>query len=356
MRPLRWTVALTAAAATALAVAPAASADQDHGSPWRTRTLNSDVIAPFHLTTSQGSLYVADGATSTVSKINRNGSLTTVATGAQPGEVTGVAFSDNGASMAYTGTDYVSGKATLTIRTGKRTVVADLSAFEAKRNPDKRNHYGLADPTCAGGALGPIASYTGMVDSHPYAVTRWNGSWVVADAAGNTLLRVRDNGAISTLAVLPPQPLLVTPEFAQANGVPDCAGQVYAFEPVPTDVEVGRDGRLLVSTLPGGPEDQSAGARGSVYRVNPWSGASTRVATGFAGATSLTETANGTIYVAELFAGRVSMVKGGGPVGVVDLPGVVAVEAGNGHLYAGTLAPFDDQGNPTGTGSVVRLR
>jgi len=71
--------------------------------------------------------------------------------------------------------------------------------------------------------------------------------------------------------------------------------------------------------------------------VNPWTGAATRVATGFAGATSVTQGSDGTLYVAELFGGKVTAVR-------------------NGHLYAGTLAPTDDQGNPTGTGSIVRIR
>ena len=55
--------------------------------------------------------------------------------------------------------------------------------------------------------------------------------------------------------------------------VPACvAGHEYAFEPVPTDVELGPDGWLYVSSLPGGPEDPSLGARGAVFRVSPWTG------------------------------------------------------------------------------------
>ncbi|WP_406830309.1 ScyD/ScyE family protein [Pedococcus sp. KACC 23699] len=351
--------------ATALLAAPAASAhtsaDPDDGSGhhagrgWHTKVLTTKVIAPFHLATEDDDLYVADGGTSTVSKIRDNGSLRTVATGPQPGEVAGVAVTEH--ALAYTTTNYATHATTLTIKRGSKTVVADLSGFESKHNPDAKVHYGLKDPSCAAKVLGPMASYTGQVDSHPYAVTAWrHGSWIVADAGGNDLLKVDRWGKVSLLTVLPTQPLVITKAFADANGVPKCVGQTYKFEAVPTDVEVGPGGMLYVTTLPGGPEDPSAGARGSVYRVNPWNGHATRIATGFAGATSLTIGPDRTIYVAELFAGRVSKVRHGHPQAVVALPGVVSVEYGEDHLYAGTMAPMDAQGNPTGHGSVVRLR
>jgi hypothetical protein len=355
MRSSRWSIAVAAASAAALIAAPAASAHAaSAGHTWTPKVLNSDVIAPFHLATNDGRLYVADGGTSTVSRVNANGSLTTLAHGPTPGEVSGVAKTDD--ALAWTALDYTTGTATLTVRRGSKTMVAKLSDFEARRNPDQRVHYGFKDPSCANGALGDLAGYTGHVDSHAYAVTRWNGAWVVADAGGNDLVKVDDTGHMSLLAVLPPQPLLISQEFADANGIPDCAGQRYRFEPVPTDVEVGRDGMLYVTTLPGGPEDPSAGARGSVYKVNPWNGDTTRVATGFAGATSVTQGGDGTLYVAELFGGKVTAVKNGHKSTAAELPGALAVEYGNGHLYAATMAPMDDQGNPTGTGSIVRLR
>ena len=355
MRAPRWTIALVVAGATALVGAPAANAHQGHDSkPVTPRTLNSTVVLPFHLAADDGKLYVADGGTSTVSRVNRDGSLTTLAEGPNPGEVAGVAKS--GKSLAYTTTDYATGHTTLTVRRGSATVISDLSAFEASRNPDQDVRYGFKDGACANGALGPYASYTGEVDSHPYAVTRWHDSWIVADAAGNDLLKVDSRGRVSVLAVLPPQPLKVSSEFAEANGIPDCAGKTYKFEPVPTDVEVGRDGMLYVSLLPGGPEDPSAGARGAVYKVDPRSGRSTKVADGFAGATSVTQGSDGTLYVAELFGGKVTAIRHGHRSTVAELPGVVAVEYGNGHLYAATMAPTDNEGTPVGTGSIVKLR
>ena len=41
---------------------------------------------------------------------------------------------------------------------------------------------------------------------------------------------------------------------------------------MPTDIEVGPDGKLYVTSLPGGPEDGTLGANGRVLQVKPASG------------------------------------------------------------------------------------
>jgi hypothetical protein len=176
-------------------------------------------------------------------------------------------------------------------------------------------HYGVRNPSkCVKEAVeakfhGP-ARYKGLVDSHAYSVASYKNKWVVADAGGNDLLWVTNRGKISTLAVLPSQPLKITKEIAAPQQLPDCVvGVTYKFEAVPTDVEVGRDGYLYVTTLPGGPEDPSLGARGKVYRVNPHNGHVKLVATGFLGATNLAVGKHGKIFVAELFGGQISVVQ-----------------------------------------------
>ncbi|MDQ1716764.1 MAG: hypothetical protein QOE89_717, partial [Pseudonocardiales bacterium] len=141
---------------------------------------------------------------------------------------------------------------------------------------------------------------------------------------------------------------------AKAQKLPDCViGVTYNFEPVPTDVEVGPDGWLYVTTLPGGPEDPSAGARGSVYKVNPHTGRSVRIAIGFAGATNLALDGHGNIYVVELFAGQVSKVVHHKPQPVLSLPAVAAIEYEDGSFYASTAPALSGSSNP---GTIVKLR
>ena len=41
---------------------------------------------------------------------------------------------------------------------------------------------------------------------------------------------------------------------------------------MPTDIEVGPDGQLYVTSLPGGPEDGSLGLNGRVLKINPATG------------------------------------------------------------------------------------
>jgi hypothetical protein len=359
-------VAAATAAALVLATPTSASAlsrsdSHHHATTPHAKVLNSDVVAPFQLASSRGHLYVTDGVMSTVSML-RKGALKTVAHGPEAGEVAGVAFSENGKAMAYTATDYATGTTTLTItRKGKKDIVADLSKFERDHNPDADVVYGVENPSqCVQDAFEPLggATMNGVVDSHPYAVASLgNGAWVVADAAGNDLLKVDWRGNVSLLALIPRQPVVITADIASALGLPDCVvGVTYNFEPVPTDVVVGKNGQqLFVSLLPGGPEDPSLGARGSVYRVNRWNGHAKRIATGFLGATNLAIDPRGTIYVAELFAGRISTVSHGGPKEYLALPGALSVEWAHGHLYASTLAPTDEEGNPTGNGSIVRI-
>jgi sugar lactone lactonase YvrE len=124
---------------------------------------------------------------------------------------------------------------------------------------------------------------------------------------------------------------------------------------VPTDVELGPDGALYLTTLPGGPEAPGV-ARGSVYRFTLTSHHLRRIAGGFNMATNLAVTPSGRVLVAELGAGRISTVYRGRPEQVINLAGVVAVEFRDHVLYASTLGPTNDQGEPTGPGSVVAIK
>jgi hypothetical protein len=193
--------------------------------------------------------------------------------------------------------------------------VADLGAFEAEHNPDSRRTYGFLNlaPDCAS-QLPPnmpgLKRYTGIVESNPYALAHApGGGWYVTDAAGNDVLKVSRNGAIKVVYVTRPQRMVITAEAAAATGLPACtAGEKFAFEGVPTDVEVSRTGRLFVSLLPGGPESPALGARGKVVKVNPRTRKSRLVASGFVGATNLALAPRHRMFVTELFANKVTRV------------------------------------------------
>lgn len=304
--------------------------------------LTTAVGAPFNLDVRKGKVLVADAGTQSIGQLKSDGTVKPLITGIAGAE--GVATSADGRYLAYTST--VGGPpegitASGLVITGPRGyhATADTLAFEQAKNLDRKIHYGVKNPSqCVideFNRVGFPVSYTGVVDSHAYSVAAYGKRWVVADAGANALLWVSRSGKISKLAVLPSQPARITAEAAAALGLADCVvGVKYHFEAVPTDVEVGRDGYLYVTTLPGGPEDPSLGARGKVYRVNPWNGKVKEVASGLLGPTNLA-ISDGKIYVAELFAGRISLVKKGRVSQYVELPGALSVEAGpRGTLYA----------------------
>jgi hypothetical protein len=316
-------------------------------------------------------VFVADTFTSTLNLI---GVPKPLATGPDPstgGDIAGVGVDAKRHALAYTSSNGDHSKTTLTIlRQGAKPVVADLSRFEKNHNPDRGVTYGITQRLSASvkscvvaslkqagapGAEQGKTSYRGQVDSHPYAVTSLGeGSWAVADAGGNDIVRVDIWGHVSLIAVLPAQPLKLTRAVLAANGLPSCAlGLTYRSEAVPTDVEVGPHGALYVTTLPGG----VTGTPGSVYKLAHGCRPE-KVATGFKEATNLAIDPWGGIYVAELGAGQISKVVHGKPVPVFSMPGLVADEWANGHLYASTApAAAAPEGStaPPAPGVVIEL-
>ena len=346
MRTSRILGVAALASASLLLVPPTVTSASPSRAP-APKVVSNAVVMPFNLAMHGGHTYFADGGLELIGRVKKNGKYATIAA-KQPG-ASGIAFSKNGKSMAFTTTvtnmeTFENSASGLNIwgPRGKR-IYADTHAYEKKHNPDKAITYGAKNPNkCQSEALEKAeipVSYKGQVDSHAYSVTAAKGGWVVADAGANTLWRVNSKGKISTLAVLPAQPTKITKEMAAALELPECvAGLTYKFEAVPTDVELGRDGHLYVTTLPGGPESPVLGARGKVWRVNLRTGKAKVVASGFLGATNLALGKGGKIYVAELFGGQISVVHRGKAKPYVKLPGVVAVETTkSGRLWAGTM-------------------
>jgi hypothetical protein len=358
-------LAAVGAACSALLLATPLSASATPKVPTAS-LVSDDLAAPFNIAFKGHGVYVADGGLNKVVRVRRDGTLKDIVSKA-PG-TSGLAFSKHGRYLAYTTTKSgpppaAGGPPPITASALKINgphgshVKADTLAYEKANNPDQHVHYGVRHPSkCVKDALKGVfsdqASYKGLVDSHAYSVARYKNKWVVADAGGNDLLWVTNRGKISTLAVLPSQPAKITQAFADAHDLPDCVVDVtYKFEAVPTDVEVGHDGYLYVTTLPGGPEDPSFGARGKVYRVNPRNGHIKLVASGFLGATNLAIGKHGKIFVAELFGNQISVIKHGKAHKYVSLPGVVAAEIDrSGALWAATLG-----GPPSTPGTLVKI-
>lgn len=91
-------------------------------------------------------------------------------------------------------------------------MVARLDDYEARVDPDQVNTYGFSGLPAACAAQLPQevipggGRYAGDMNADPYAVVIAPGGYDVADAGGNSILRVPKSGTVSTQAVLPPQP------------------------------------------------------------------------------------------------------------------------------------------------------
>ncbi|MCU1446766.1 ScyD/ScyE family protein [Cryobacterium sp.] len=347
--------AICTAALASVALAAPASAGSNF-SFGKIRTIASDLQGPLSLAVAKdGTSYVSRNFAGTVERITRSGERTTVASA--PGLEVGAVSTRRG-EVYFAQGDQPTGEFLLMTlgRDGAATEIADLGEWEATENPDQVNTYGFVDlpADCAdqfpepptgppGPDTAPPASYTGVVDTHVYASTATRSAVYVADAGGNDILRVGLDGTVSTVAVLPPTaPVPATAAMLAQYGYPECAvGVDYVFEPVPTDVEIGPGGWLYVTSLPGGPEDPSLGARGSVVKVNPDTGEVVTVATGFVGATGLAiDDRTGTIIVAEMFGGadgtgQVSVVLPSASTAVASFPVVspAAIELSDGKVY-----------------------
>jgi sugar lactone lactonase YvrE len=334
--------------------APSASADE---------VIADNLTSPLGFAVADdGTLYVAEAFAGLLTKIKPNGNRSEIAS-APPGSGTaGVAVANNG-DVYYTLTlppeQGGAPETSLAVahKDGSTQTLASLSDYEAANNPDANNVYGILDDGACYDAfskfpkfLGP-AHYTGQIESNPYAVAdEGYGNVLVADAAGNDILRVA-NGHVSTVAVLPPinQKLdkqAVRKQMRKINrklerrgqdpqpidSLDACIGKKYASNPVPTDVEIGPDGNYYVSTLPGAPELPGTS---KVFRINYATGALSVVAKGLTSSTDLAVADDGTIYVTELFAFELATIAPGSktPTSTQFISCPTAVEISGGDVY-----------------------
>ena len=235
-----------------------------------------------------------------------------------------------------------------------QTRIANTWAFERANNPDGDRTYGIKglSKSCTSDIprdVRPfVVAHPGVTESHPYATALSGDTTYVADAAANAIFAV-DGGGISTLALLPAVKVEVTRKLRRHLGLPKCTqGKTFKGEPVPTDVEVGPDGNLYVTTLGGGLGESMP--LGAVYRVTTPAGAVSKLTDGLMSPTGIAISPTGTAYVSMLFPGIVLEIPLGGEPGTfaeLPFPGDVEVE-GDSVYVTRTGLTDPDEGPYTG--------
>lgn len=170
--------------------------------------------------------------------------------------------------------------------------LADLAAFEAAENP-------VHDP-----------------DSNPVSVETIRGGYLVADAGGNTVLRVDRAGDVELVATFED----VMAEAPPFLGLPP--GATIPMQFVPTSAEIGPDGAIYVSQLTGFPFPAGGS---TIWRVVPGE-APTVYAEGLTTVTDFAFARDGSLYAVQLATGGLLAV----PEGQPPTGSVVRVKPGGG--------------------------
>lgn len=155
---------------------------------------------------------------------------------------------------------------------------ADIAGFEAANDP-----------------------VPGGVDSNPTGMLSLGTHDIVADAGGNSLLHVAEDGAVNLLAVFETREVPAPPFL----GLPP--GATIPMQAVPTSVVQGPDGWLYVGQLTGFPFPVDGA---NVYRVPPQGGTPEVYASGFTNIIGLAFDAQQRLYVLQIGNG---LAAPGGP-------------------------------------------
>lgn len=233
-----------------------------------------------------GSLLVADAGSGIVELRKGEGNLVTPLVG-----VTDIAPIGRGTMFAITGGGPgADARKLFRVSHGSIEQLADLGAFEARVNPDG-----------------------GEIDSNPFDVAAAGDKALVADAGGNDLLVVDQDGNVDWVATLPTE-LVSTANVKNLAGCPTpppgfefiCTlPAMFPAQAVATSVAIGPDGAYYVGELKGfpGPTGES-----KVWRIEPGtrhaacgtSPACRVVAGGFTSIVDLAFAPDGSLYVVEI--------------------------------------------------------
>lgn len=241
----------------ALAVAPAAGASQPE-----------EVVLPgpsFDIaTTPSGSVMVAVDAT--VHEITRSGLREIAVVPSTAGTaVNGLAA--RGARNAFAssaGVNEGAGGAVWTVTPGGARMIADIQAYEFEHDPDVRLGDQWKHPDCEVIPLPDGTIGSPGPQSNPYKLTRVSGDEVLlADAAGNTVLSIRQDGTVDLVAVLNP-PVDENGDWRELFALED--GTPCYVQPVATSVAMGPDGAVYIGELTGEP---AVPGWSRIWRVQP---------------------------------------------------------------------------------------
>lgn len=208
-----------------------------------------------------GSILVAENTT--IKQIRRGLVADVVTVPTLPGvPINGLAAIGTGNYFAASGgLDLAQGAGVWRVSPGGARLVADIEAYETAHDPDAHAGTQWKDQRCE---EDPAQGFTAGPQSNPYHITALSGSdALVADAAGNTVLLTKTNGAIELVAVLTPpvdqngEPRVLFPLDADT----DCYVQ-----PVPTSVAVDDEGAMYVGELTGAP---AVPGWSRVWRIEP---------------------------------------------------------------------------------------
>lgn len=187
---------------------------------------------------------------------------------------------------------------------GAQAILADIAAWEFENNPD-----GMSD-------------FDEGADSNPYGIAAGpDGTFVVTDAGGNTLLQIAPDGTITMLALFEPRMVPIPPEFQEPGGPTE-----LPMAPVPTSVEQGPDGAWYVGELTGFPFPVGGA---NVYRVSP-EGEITVYASGFTNIVDIAFDASGNLYVVEMAKNGLLAAETAGPDDVQAVTGALIMVAPDG--------------------------
>ena len=295
------------------------------------------------------------GATGSITRIDRRGAVTRVASGLP--------------SLAGEGGSFATGVHDISLRGRNAFMTIGFGGDPATRSafgPAGSDFARLARMNASGnwslqedlGAYETSANPAGdEIDTNPYGILALPGKRVVTDAGANDLLEVAANGGISTLAVFPDR-MVEAPPFL---GLPP--GTQIPMDAVPTTVALGPDGDYYVGQLTGFPFP-AGGA--NVYRVPAQGGVPEVYAGGFTAIIDVAFGRDGSLYVLEIakngllaafegndWTGALIRVTPNGTrteiaSGLLFAPGGVAVGS-DGALYVTNNSIF------SGSGQVLRI-